>query len=93
VVEVTSYGGRGLKVKGRLFACQAVHKSAEPNSLMVRVGLKRRASLMTGNPNAYYLTDHYAKHPAMLVRLSHMDRSSLRELLTESWEHVIGGVK
>ena len=91
VEEVVSYGGRGLKVKGRLFACQAVHKSAEPNSLMVRISLTSREALLAERPDTYYLTEHYAPYQAILVRLSRIDRPALRKILTESWEFVIGG--
>jgi hypothetical protein len=28
-------------------ACEAIHKSAEPNSLMVRIGLERRDALLS----------------------------------------------
>lgn len=91
VDEVVSYGGRGLKVKGKLFACQAVNRSAEPNSLMVCIDFKRRDALLAEDPSTYYLTDHYAKYPALLVRLSRMDRASLRKLLTEAWEFKVSG--
>lgn len=45
--------GTALKIKGRLLACEAIHKSAEPNSLMVRVSLKRRDALLEQNGEAY----------------------------------------
>jgi hypothetical protein len=93
VAEAASSRGRGLKVKGRLLACEAVHKSAEPNSLMVRIGPKRRKELLAEKPDTYYLTDHYVAYPAILVRLSRIDRGTLHELLTEAWEFVIEGVK
>jgi hypothetical protein len=93
-VEATSSTrGHGLKLKGRLLACQAVHKSAEPNSLMVRIGPKRRQELLAKNPETYYLTDHYVGYPAMLVRLSRITPRTLKELLTEAWEFVSEGVK
>jgi hypothetical protein len=88
-----SWGGGALKVQGKLLACQAMHKSAEPNSLMVRISLRRRAELLEANPETYYLKDHYAKYPAILVRLSRINRTALLELLTESWEYVVEGGK
>ena len=33
----TSWGSPSLKVRGTMFACMAVHKSAEPNTLAVRI--------------------------------------------------------
>jgi len=88
VKDASGSRGLALKIKGRLLACKAIHKSAEPNSLMVRIGIKRREALLAQNADAYYLTGHYAPHPAILVRLSRIKRASLKELLTESWGFV-----
>jgi hypothetical protein len=93
VKDTSGSRGTALKIKGRLLACEAIHKSAEPNSLMVRISLKRREALLAQNAEAYYLTDHYAPYPAILVRLSQIKRASLKELLTESWEFVRKEVK
>ena len=86
--EVTTPRGTGWKVSGRLLACQAIHKSAEPDSLMVRIPPELRAHLLAENPDAYYVTDHYSKHPAVLVRLSQISRDSLRDLFEFAWEFV-----
>jgi hypothetical protein len=93
VKDASSRRGTALKIKGRLMACEAIHKSAEPNSLMVRISLKRREALLAQDAEAYYLTDHYAPYPAVLVRLSRIKRASLKELLAESWEFVRQEVK
>jgi DNA-binding XRE family transcriptional regulator len=86
VKDATSRFGVALKFKGRLLACEAIDKSAEPGSLMVSIGLKRRKALLAQNADAFYLTDHYAPYPAILVRLSRIKRAALEGLLTESWE-------
>ena len=83
--------GLALKIKGRILACQAVHKSAEPNSLMVSIGPKRRDALLAQNPDACYLTKHYERYPVILVRLSQISRASLRAILAEAWEFVRSG--
>jgi hypothetical protein len=93
VKDATSRLGGALKFKGRLLACEAIHKSAEPNSLMVSISLKRRETLLAQNSDAYYLTNHYAPYPAILVRLSRIKRTALKELLTESWEFMREDVK
>jgi len=41
VEESTMYGAPALKVRGTLLACMASHKSAEPGSLVVRIGFDR----------------------------------------------------
>ncbi|HLG53787.1 MAG TPA: hypothetical protein VI485_00565 [Vicinamibacterales bacterium] len=81
VEECTTSRGLSLKVRGRLLTCPAIHKSAEPNSLMVRISLAERAHLLADDPDTYYLTDHYSSYPAVLVRLSQISRDSLRDLL------------
>jgi hypothetical protein len=45
------------------------HKSAEPDSLVVRADFEQRAELLNADPNVYYITDHYKGYPAVLVRL------------------------
>jgi hypothetical protein len=77
-----------LKLNRRLLACQAIHKTAEPNSLMVSIGRKRRAELLAQHSKWCYLTPHYEAYDVILVRLSRASRASLRELLTEAWEFV-----
>jgi hypothetical protein len=88
VKDASGKRGTALKIKGRLMACEAIHKSAEPNSLMVRISLRRREALLAENAETYYLTDHYAPYPAILVRLSRIKRASLKKLLIESREFV-----
>lgn len=81
VEEDTSSRGTGFKVRGTLLACEAVHRSAEPGSLMVRIGSVDREFLLAAEPDTYYLTDHYRGYPAVLVRLSKISRKALRERL------------
>ena len=86
-----SAGSRmALKIKGRILACQAVHKSAEPDSLMVCIGPERRDALLAQDPLACYLTRHYEPYPVVLVRLPQVSRAYLRGLLAEAWEFVQG---
>ena len=88
VEEGTLHGAPTLKVSGRLLTCPALHKSAEPNSLVVRIGHDQRAELLAARPNVYYVTDHYVNYPTVLVRLSQIDRSSLKDLLGVAWQFV-----
>jgi hypothetical protein len=81
VEEHVSPRGTGFKVGGKLLACEAVHASAEPRSLMVRIGSVEREFLLAAEPDAYYLTDHYRGYPAVLVRLSKISQKALRERL------------
>ena len=81
VEEGTAYGSPALKVRGRMFACLAINRSAEPNTLVVCIDVDQRDELIAEEPKTYYLTDHYVNHPCVLVRLSRIREDALRDLL------------
>ena len=86
VEAATKYDGSPvLKAAGSFMAGLAAHPSAEPASLVVRVGVEEREWLLQDAPGTYYLTDYYRPHPVVLVRLSRIDRDALRDLLSMSW--------
>jgi hypothetical protein len=93
VEEATAYGSPSIKVNGTLMACIAVNKAAEPNSLMVRIDFDQRDALIEEAPETYYLKDHYAPYPAVLVRLSQVSEVALRDLLNASWRFVTSKMK
>lgn len=88
VEEGTAYGSPALKVRGKLLACLAIHKSAEPDSLAVMMDMDQRAGVLADAPQTYYVTDHYVSHPVVLVRLARIRREELRDLLSSSWRFV-----
>src|SRR5947209_17748317 len=79
--ESTMYGSPALKLGKRLVACLAIHRSAEPGSLVVRTDFEQRAALLSDDPETYYVTDHYVNHPVVLVRLARLPRDPLPDLL------------
>lgn len=81
VEEGTAYGSPALMVHGKMFACLAIHRSVEPNTLAVRVDFDQRDELIAEEPKTYYLTAHYANYPCVLVRLAHIRQDALRDLL------------
>ena len=82
----TKYDGSPvLKVGGAFMAGVATHRSAEPATIVVRVGLEERNWLLQEAPDTYYVTDYYRRHPVVLVRLTRIDRDALRDLLSVSW--------
>src|SRR5271167_2874979 len=81
VEESTAYGSPALKAHGKLLACVPAHRSAEPGSLVVRVGFDDRAELLASAPDVYYVTDHYLNYTSVLVRLSRVTPNVLRDLL------------
>jgi hypothetical protein len=85
VEESTMYGSPALKVRGKLLTCLAIHKSAEPESLAVRIDFDQRAALLAEAPETYYLTEHYVNYPVVLVRLSRIRVDEMRDLLGSAW--------
>jgi hypothetical protein len=82
-VEVTTtWGQPTLKVRGKMFVCIASHKSAEPNTLVVRMDFADRDALVEDDPRTYYLKEHYVNYPCILVRLSRVGADALRDLIT-----------
>jgi len=78
-------GSPVLKLGGCLMAVLATHRSAEPDTLWVRVKLEERELLLDEAPETYYVTDYYRRYPIVLVRLSRVDREALSDLLSVSW--------
>jgi hypothetical protein len=84
----TAYGAPALKVRGKLMACVPTHRSAEPGSLVVRIGFDDRAELLAAAPDVYYVTDHYVGYSGVLVRLSRITPDVLRDLLGMAYKFV-----
>ena len=65
----------------KLFA--RLHQNGE--DLVVRVDFDERELRMRAKPKIFHITDHYANHEMMLVRLSAVAEGDLKELLEGSW--------
>ena len=86
VEAATKYDGSPiLKARGSFMAGLAMHRSAEPETLVVRVTFEEREFLLEDAPETYYVTEYYRRHPVVLVRLSRIDREALRDVLSVSW--------
>jgi hypothetical protein len=88
VEEGTAWGVPALKLRGRLLACMASNKSAEPNTLVVRIGFDQRDAMIADDPETYYLKPHYESYACVLVRLSGINRDALADLLHAAWRFV-----
>lgn len=88
VVDGLTVRGISFKAGGKLLACKAIHRSAEPESLVVRVGTGERDRLIATEPEIYYLTPHYLTSEVVLVRMSGIDREGLRELFEVALQFV-----
>ncbi len=93
VVDSSKLRGIAFKARGKLLACKAIHRSAEPETLVVRVGAADRDRLIDAEPDRYYLTAHYTAHESVLVRLPSVDRKGLEALLQLAWQFVTAASK
>ena len=87
------YGSPALKLGKRLVACLAVHRSAEPGSLVVRTDFEQRTGLLSDDPETYYVTNHYTQHPVVLVRLARVQPDQMRDLLAAARQYVLADVE
>jgi hypothetical protein len=91
--EGTVYGSPALKVGGKMFACIAIHPSAEPNSLAIRMEFDARDELIAEDPGTYYVKEHYVNYPCVLVRLNRVNADALPDLLRMGWQFVSSQAK
>ena len=88
VEHSTMYGAPALKVRGKLLACMASHKSAEPGTLVVKIGSEERDALIADDPRRYYVKPHYEGYGVVLVRLALIGPDELHDLLQSAWRRV-----
>ena len=88
VEESTSWGAPSLKLRGQMVACMASNKSAEPNTLVVRISVDQRDAMIADDPETYYLKEHYVGYACVLVRLARIERAALSDLLHAAWRFV-----
>jgi len=89
VQESTAFGAPALKVGKQLLTCIPTNRSAEPQSLLIRVAFDDRNELLSADPDLYYVTDHYVGYSAVLVRFSRLTPDKLRDLLLMAHRFVI----
>ncbi|HEY3969243.1 MAG TPA: MmcQ/YjbR family DNA-binding protein [Planctomycetaceae bacterium] len=80
--ERPSYGTPGFFVRKKLF----VRILPDEDLAVFKIDFDRRDVLMKSDPQAYFITDHYRNYPMMIVRLSSVDRSDLKELIENAWQ-------
>lgn len=90
VEETTSWGMPTFKAGKTLFAVEPYpRRDVEPSSLGVTVSFEERERLLATRPDVFYVTDHWAKYPGVIVRLSRIGRDELREILAAAWQYAM----
>jgi len=81
VAEGTSYGTPAFKVGGKLLA----RLREDGENLVVRASFEERETLIAAAPEIFHVTDHYAGHPWVLVRLARVKAADLARLAELAW--------
>jgi hypothetical protein len=81
VEEGTSYGTPAFRVRKKLLA--RIQEDAQ--TLVVRLDFESRDALLASEPEVYFVTDHYAGHPMVLVALPRISRRELAPVLEQAF--------
>jgi hypothetical protein len=82
IVEGTSWGTPGFRLRGRLLA-----RLQEDDETLV-LSSDDRDLLIDSDPDAFYVTPHYQDYPRVLIRLTKVKREMLRGLIEKAWRRV-----
>jgi hypothetical protein len=95
VFESTSYGTPALKVgplpkkpNAKRTGASMTRLWEDGDVLVVKVPLEMQEVLLAADPEVFFLTDHYAGYPAILVRLSRVTLEQMEDLLEQSFRFV-----
>ena len=58
------------------------------DAIVIATPFENREELMAGDPEKYFITDHYRNYPAILVRLAKIREREMRDVLQRSWQFV-----
>ena len=86
--EGTAWGTPVLRTNGHILTGIPIHKSAEPDSLMIRCDVAARDAMIEEQPDVYYTAAHYENYPCVLVRFSRISRDVLEDLIRMSHRFV-----
>ncbi len=80
----SSYGTPAIKVKKKLVL--RMHQKEDAIVLMLN-SVEEQQDLISKDPMAYFITDHYEGYPAILVRPT-VDEESFLQLFELAWRRV-----
>ena len=82
--ESTSYGTPAIKVRKKLVL--RLHQK-EDAIVMLLDSVETQQALLAADPMAFFITDHYAGYPAVLIRPT-VDEAKLVELMEARWRQL-----
>lgn len=85
-VEVSrSYGTPAIKVKRKLLARL---RSEDEGGLAIRCDFVEREMLLQAAPETFYITDHYADYPMVLINLGCVRWDAMPDIVERAWRFV-----
>ena len=84
VSEGRAYGGPSLHV-GRKFMGRL---REDGETFVLKVDLAERDRLLEGEPDTFFVTDHYRDHPLVLINLLAVQQDTFHRLLVGAWRIV-----
>lgn len=87
--EGTTFGFPAFKVNGKTFAWFPKKKEVEPGSMGVRMSFVERDYWLAKKPKVFYVTPHYQDYPSVLVRVTLLKDTELRELLESGYDFMV----
>ena len=85
VEESRSYGTPAIKVKRKLLA--RLRSEAE-GGLAIVCDFMEREMLMQAAPETFYITDHYADWPMVLINLETLRWDAMPDILERAWRSI-----
>ncbi len=82
--ESTSYGTPAIKVAKKLML--RLHNKEDAIVVLIN-SVEEQQALMERDPMTFYITDHYAGYPAVLVRPT-IPEAEFRDLMELAWRRV-----
>lgn len=79
-----SYGTPALKVTKKLM----IRLQEDGDTVVLRVGFDDKEILLQARPDIFFTTDHYRSYPAVLARLSAVEKSDLSDVVDIAWRVV-----
>ena len=86
VEEGTSYGTLAFRVS-KEFLCRM---KEDGESLAIRMDFAEREMLIEGEPETFYITDHYRNYDMVLIHLSKVHSEELKRIFSNAWRRYAG---
>lgn len=86
VEEGTSYGTMAWRVRKSFIA--RVKEDGE--SIAIRMESGEREILMEGEPETFFITEHYRNYSMVLIRLSRIHPEEIRRIFANAWRKHAG---